>query len=98
MSPKRNETDELFEKLRRSMNAAEERHALRRIVAHLQFKLRQSMERTNAADRKARRLSKLVDLHRDVAREYSDEIKRLAAIIKAFEVAQILPPSRVRGA
>lgn len=77
--------------------ATQEVYYLRRIVALLQFKLRNVTDSYNRAQRKARRLSKLVDLHRSLAVEYSDEIKRLAAIIKAFESAEKLVPSNVKG-
>jgi hypothetical protein len=57
--------------------ASEECDVLRKIVAVLQFKLENTKDSANAAQRKVRRLEKLVALYKGISYEQRDEISRL---------------------
>jgi hypothetical protein len=66
-------------------------HPALREVAPLQFKLRNAMDSANIAQRKSRRLSKLVDLHRACAKEYLEEMERLRVEVIQLKRQNSLP-------
>jgi uncharacterized coiled-coil DUF342 family protein len=71
------------------------------IISDLQFKLRNAMDSANTAQRKARRLSKLVDLYRATAKEYQEQLDSMRGmrdeLLLQIEVAKNPVPSAVKG-
>jgi hypothetical protein len=89
-----------LEKLSGDMQALATRklHVMRQIVAEYQFRDRSHMDRQNYLERKVRRLSKLVDLHRSISKEYAEEVQVLKdaqAATLAVSLSQINSPKNL---
>lgn len=85
--------------------ATTEVYYLRKIVVFLETRHRFDMDHLNQRDRKIRRLSKLVDMHRALNEEYArevdqlkaDKVRELSIALSQINTPKNLAPSLVPG-